>query len=114
MGPKTEALMRQHFSDCSISMASFLEIKVKQRRGGLTHLSITQLETRARLEGAKILDIQLQHLVEIPGLGITSHADPFDLLLIGQAIAEGLPLVTCDARILEVAQPGLQLIDGRR
>lgn len=114
MGSETEALVRKHFDDCSISMASFLEIKIKQRRGGLTHLSITQLETKARLEGATILDIQLQHLLEVPELEVTPHADPFDLLLMGQAIAEGLPFVTCDARILEVAQPGLRLIDGRR
>lgn len=94
-------------------MASFLEIKIKQRRGGLTQLSIIQLETKARLEGAAILDIQLKHLVEVPGLEVTPHADPFDLLLIAQAISENIPLLTCDAEMLKVSCPGLRLIDGR-
>jgi PIN domain nuclease of toxin-antitoxin system len=114
MGPETVALVRERFNDCSVSMASFLEIKIKQRRGGLTHLSISQLETKARLEAKTVLGLQLSHLVEIPSLEVTPHADPFDLLLIGQAVAEGLPLVTCDQRILEVVWPGLRLIDGRR
>lgn len=113
MGPKTEKLVRERFSDCFISMASFFEVKTKQRRGGLTHLSIIQLETRARLEGATVLDIQLKHLVEFPGLAVTPHADPFDLLLMAQAISEGVPLLTCDAEILKVSHPDLSLIDGR-
>ena len=113
MGSRTEALMRANFSDCAISMASFFEVKIKQRRGGLTNLPIAQLEAKARLEGATILDIQLQHLLEVPDLSVTPHADPFDLLLMAQAISEGLPLLTCDAEILKITHPGLQLIDGR-
>jgi PIN domain nuclease of toxin-antitoxin system len=114
MGRDTETLMRKSFGDCYISMASFFEIKIKQRRGSLSYLSITKLETKARLEGATILDIQLKHLAELPSLDVTPHGDPFDLLLIAQAVAEGLPLLTCDERILEVIQPGLRLIDGRK
>jgi len=114
MGSETEELAKKTFSDCYVSMASFFEIKVKQRKGGLKQFSIVTLETNARLQGATMLDIQLKHLLEIPGFDITPHADPFDLVLMAQAISEGLPLLTCDAEILKVSFPGLRLIDGRK
>ncbi len=114
MGVKSRLQTKRDFGSCYVSMASFVEIKVKQRRGSLKQFSIVTLETNARLEGAAILDIQLKHLVEIPDREITPHADPFDLLLVAQAISEGLPLLTCDERILEITYPGLRLIDGRR
>ena len=95
-------------------MASFFEVKVKQRKGGLKQFSIPSLETKVRLACATVLDIQLQHLVEIPSLQATPHADPFDLLLVAQAISEGVPLLTCDKKVLAITQPGLRLIDGRK
>ena len=113
MGPKTRPMVKQNFSNCSVSIASFFEVKIKQRKGSLLQFSITTLETNARLEGADILPIELKHLIEVPALEVTPHADPFDLLLIAQAISEGVPLLTCDKKILEIVQPGLRLIDGR-
>lgn len=114
MGRQTRELVKREFANCYVSMASFFEIKVKQRKGSLKHFSIVTLETNAILEGATILDTQLKHLAEIPDITTTPHADPFDLLLVGQAIAEGLPLLTCDARLLQIIHPQLRLIDGRR
>ena len=114
MGMETDALVKNNLTTCTVSMASFFEIKVKQRKGGLKQFSIIDLETKARLEGMSILDIGLEHLFSLPGKEIISHADPFDLVLIAQAVAEGVPFLTCDAAILKIAQPGLRLIDGRK
>lgn len=113
MGKKSRELVKRDFNKCFVSMASFFEVKIKQRRGSLKQFSIVTLETNSRMEGATILEIKLKHLIEVPDLATTPHADPFDLLLVAQAISEGLPLLTCDARILEIAHPGLRLIDGR-
>lgn len=114
MGPETVALVKKEFNNCFVSMASFFEIKVKQRKGGLKQFSIVKMETDSRLRGIGILDIQLKHIVEIPGLNIAAHADPFDLILVAQAISEETPLLTCDQKILNIAHPGLRLIDGRK
>ena len=113
LGPRTRELISGDFGNCLISMASFFEIKIKQRKGGLKQFSIDSLEQGARQQGATILDIKLQHVIGIPDLAITPHADPFDLMLMAQAISEGLPLLTCDTEILKVSQPGLRLVDGR-
>jgi PIN domain nuclease of toxin-antitoxin system len=40
------------------------------------------------------------------------HRDPFDRLLVAQALTEGLPLVTVDAVMTRV--PGLRVVDPRR
>lgn len=113
MGPQTKSMVKQNFSNCSVSMASFFEIKIKQRKGSLPQFSIITLETNTRLEGAAILPVELNHLVEVPDIKVTRHADPFDLLLIAQAISEKIPLLSCDEEILKISYPGLRLIDGR-
>jgi PIN domain nuclease of toxin-antitoxin system len=48
--------------------------------------------------GYERLGIEDKHLVEYRKLPL-HHRDPFDRLLVAQAKAEGIPLVTCDPEI---------------
>lgn len=48
--------------------------------------------------GYETLGIEEGHLVEYRKLPL-HHRDPFDRLLVAQAKAEGIPLVTCDPEI---------------
>ena len=52
--------------------------------------------------GAVLLPITLLHVREFAQLPYNlNHKDPFDRMLIAQALAEELPIVTSDARFTE-------------
>lgn len=80
------------------SAVSFAEIGVKASIGKLTVPA--GLKEQVIDSGLKILQLEAQH-----GLGVTElpmhHRDPFDRLLISQARAEGLAILTADERFAE-------------
>src|SRR5262249_21067149 len=78
---------------------SYWEIVIKTQKG---LLSIDDLPTWWRratdLTAARILPIRASHVTALAALPLL-HKDPFDRILVAQAIAEGLPLVTNDGPI---------------
>jgi PIN domain nuclease of toxin-antitoxin system len=90
-----------------VSAVSIAEMSIKLSIGKLT-LPGTPVELVALL-GATELPISWDHgqrLATLPML----HRDPFDRLLIVQAMAENLTLVTSDALIMQY--PGVELLQG--
>lgn len=82
-------------TELRFSSVSFAEIGVKVSIGKLTVPGgLPEIVIRS---GLKILPLEPEH-----GLGVARlpmhHRDPFDRLLISQAQAEGLALVTADRR----------------
>ena len=83
-----------------VSAASIWELLLKAAKGKLD-LGITppqKLQSFLARLNAAVLPVQMEHLLaaySLPGL----HREPFDRLLIGQARAEGLTLVTKDSTI---------------
>ncbi len=83
-----------------VSMASLWEIAIKHDLGKLSlerpfvELIPEQLE-RQRIG---VLGIELPHLAELTRLPL-HHRDPFDRLLVAQARAEGLPIVSVDGAL---------------
>lgn len=81
-----------------ISLVSVWEMGIKQSRGKLI-LSL-ELEKyileKTILEDFEILPIKLNHLGLIPSLPF-HHNDPFDRLLITQALTENIPILSIDA-----------------
>ena len=80
-----------------LSVASAWEVMLKVQAGKLRlpEAPGRYLEDRANLFGMERLPVELrhvQHLEALPG----HHRDPFDRLLIAQARAEGLPILTAD------------------
>jgi PIN domain nuclease of toxin-antitoxin system len=62
-------------------------------------LSATDVEAGIAAMAATLLPINFQHLDELYRLPLyTNHRDPFDRLLIAQAIAEDLSIVSSDIR----------------
>lgn len=51
--------------------------------------------SEAQADGIDVLPITVQHAIGVSTLPL-HHRDPFDRLLIAQALAEGIPLVTAD------------------
>ena len=82
-----------------VSVASYWEVVIKAQKG---LLSISDLGTWWRrateLTAARVLNIRASHITAMAALPML-HKDPFDRVLVAQAKAEGLALVTNDASI---------------
>lgn len=90
------------------SSASAWEIAIKYALGKLPLPEVPRRFLPGRLErdGIQPLAIAIEHtflVADLPPL----HADPFDRLLIAQARAEGMTLVTADRLILAYDVPTL-------
>lgn len=85
--------------DVFVSIASFWEMAIKSSKGKLgLPASITQMMMDCRMMDFTILPIKGSHLERLNHLPWI-HKDPFDRLLICQAQAEGLTLLTVDENI---------------
>ena len=83
-----------------LSVASFWEIVIKARKGLLEIADPVSWWARAvQLLGAEVLSIRATHIAAVSRLP-ELHRDPFDRMLIAQAIVEALPLVTSDQQIV--------------
>lgn len=82
-----------------VSAATAWEITTKHRIGKLEWLfePIDRLEDMIKSAGLQILPIAFAHAAVSGSLRI-AHADPFDRMLIAQAIAEDLVLVSNERR----------------
>jgi len=84
-----------------LSIASYWEVVIKARKGLLGISDPVSWWSRAvEMMGSRILSIRASHITALAGLP-DLHRDPFDRILIAQAIAEGMPLVTSDRQIAE-------------
>jgi len=84
-------------SDRLWSVASIWEalIKVQLRKLPLPVPAGNYLVQRLTANGVTVLPIKLEHALRVESLG-HHHRDPFDRMLIAQALEEGLPIVTAD------------------
>ena len=85
--------------ECFYSVASMWEVAIKQSLRKLdADLSLSDLDRQCRLAGINRVPIEITHLERIKTLPDV-HRDPFDRLLVAQALEEGLVLVTHDRMI---------------
>jgi PIN domain nuclease of toxin-antitoxin system len=82
-------------NELSVSAASIWEIAIKRSLGKLA--APDELLDVIRDEGFSMLPLSAQHAWEVRSLPF-HHLDPFDRLLIAQALAQGIPIVTADER----------------
>ncbi len=78
-----------------VSAASAWEIATKVRLGRLPNASDLAYDftTKLEREGFELLDITPEHAIRA-GLLSGPHKDPFDRMLIAQAQAEGVPIIS--------------------
>lgn len=79
-----------------VSVTSGWEISIKNKAGKLPLK--TTLKRCFELAGFEILNVSLDHVLSLDGLPLY-HKDPFDRILIAQAQAENLTLITSDQKI---------------
>ena len=83
-----------------MSAASAWELVVKIQTG---KLKLPQpvgdyLPARLAYYGVEVLPLRLDHALALHGLP-AHHRDPFDRMLVAQALVEGLPIVTRDPQL---------------
>lgn len=82
-----------------VSVASYWEVVIKAQKGLLTISDLPTWWTQATdTTSARVLPIRPSHVSALAVLPML-HKDPFDRILVAQAKAEGLSLVTSDEPI---------------
>ena len=81
------------------SLVSLWEIAVKMKIGKLNTVgsSVTYIRDEMAEYGMELLPIRYEHILELERLPL-HHSEPFDRLLIAQAVAESLPILTHDEK----------------
>ncbi len=103
LSPATRAVVCSPAQRIFLSVASVWEIAIKRTTGRLT-FPLPQLDAITASLGLEILPILPAHAMRVADLP-RHHADPFDRMLIAQALIEGLTLVTDDEIIPRYAVP---------
>ncbi len=87
-------------NDLLVSPASYWELAIKMSLGKYK-LQIdfaTFLETQLAANAIDVLPITIRHAAVVAKLP-HHHRDPFDRMLVGQAIVEQVPIVSADAQL---------------
>jgi PIN domain nuclease of toxin-antitoxin system len=94
--PRTvERLLMKPGTELSVSIITSWEIVMKPK----LERSAADVESAIQEMGAVLLPLKFIHLNEFSNLPFyEDHKDPFDRMLIAQALAEGLPIATSDTR----------------
>jgi PIN domain nuclease of toxin-antitoxin system len=99
LSARATKILRSRDDPLALSLATIWEVAIKTSLA-LPGFSVDPERLRLALlaEGFNELPIQLGHLVRVATLPWI-HRDPFDRLLLAQAAAEGLTLLTADATL---------------
>jgi PIN domain nuclease of toxin-antitoxin system len=99
MPARCRELIADEGNSVAVSAASLWEIAIKHslKRGDMP-VSGAQALRWCRRAGYALLDIKPEHTVAVEKLP-PLHADPFDRLLVAQALTEPLRLLTHDATV---------------
>jgi PIN domain nuclease of toxin-antitoxin system len=92
------SLLQDRQNALFLSLASLWEMQLKIQLGKLHFNSpLSQIvEEQQRINGLKLLSIAPEHIYALDQLPF-HHKDPFDRLLIAQAMTETIPVVSADA-----------------
>ena len=81
------------------SLVSLWEISTKMKLGKFNQLgsSVAYIRDEMTEYGIELLPIRYEHILQLEALP-HHHRDPFDRLLIAQAMTENLPILTADKK----------------
>ncbi len=97
--PAARAIFIDNEQECFLSAASVWEMAIKSSLGKLSIATSVPHLVRGGIErGLRLLDVTADHAYLIERLPF-HHRDPFDRLLVAQAMHEGMPLVSRDAQL---------------
>lgn len=94
LGQSAKDLIADPANDIIVSIVSLWEVQVKVRVGKLD-ADLQKLLDEIAAQAFELLPIEPKHLLHLKALPM-HHKDPFDHLLISQAISEGLTFISND------------------
>jgi PIN domain nuclease of toxin-antitoxin system len=99
LSAQAQTLIADPTNDLYLSMASVWEMQIKLQIGKLNlQPPLPQIiADQQQVNGMQLLSISPQHIYHLSQLPF-HHKDPFDRLLISQAITEGLALLSNDTK----------------
>lgn len=100
-------LIASEENDVAVSAATFWEIAIKNALGRI-EIDLEELMAAVAADGFQELPVRAVHTLVLPALPL-HHRDPFDRLLIAQAISEQRRLATRDVSIM--AYSGVRQLD---
>jgi len=97
LSTKAKQVFRSDEHELVFSLISLWEIAIKMNIGKLNTLgsSVSYIRDEMNAYGMELLPIRYEHILQLESLP-AHHGDPFDRLLIAQAITESLPILTGD------------------
>jgi PIN domain nuclease of toxin-antitoxin system len=104
---KTQRIIENPQNQVLFSAASIWELTIKVAKGKL-RLPESFVDELINT-GFEALPITIEHAVAVGNLPNIDHADPFDRMLLSQAITEGLQFVTRDSHLKAY---GISLIEA--
>ncbi|MBL7798661.1 MAG: type II toxin-antitoxin system VapC family toxin [Saprospiraceae bacterium] len=98
LSPTARQTIEDDGNTCFVSMASFWEMSIKKNLGKLDikGLPLSDFMDEISENGFLTLDIRREHVIENERLPLI-HRDPFDRLIIAQAIVDKIVIVSNDS-----------------
>ena len=102
LGPQANRRCFDPASQLVLSVASVWEMQIKVMLSKLTvHQPLRQMiADQVEQNGLEVLPVKLEHVLRLDSLP-SLHQDPFDRLLVAQALAEGWDLISHDPAITQ-------------
>jgi PIN domain nuclease of toxin-antitoxin system len=96
-----ERALDRHGVECFVSILTGWEIALRP----MLRLTSADVEAGIAALGARTLPVRFTHLAGLAALPVhIHHKDPFDRLLIAQAIAEDMQMLSSDSRFAEYSR----------
>ncbi len=101
LSARAQELCRSPENTLMISVVSLWEMQIKIQLGKLKlKMPLAELIREQRENGVGVLPVEAAHIFALASLP-DHHKDPFDRLLVAQAITEGMVLVSSDPMIAQ-------------
>ena len=112
LSPEARAILQNMEKQVFVSAISFWEISLKFALGKLELEGCLpeDMPEHALATGLSLLPLKAEHVGGFYKLPRLKHKDPFDRMLIWQAIVMNLPLISADKAFAEYKSHGLNLI----
>ncbi len=97
LSPLAKHIVSSTEQEIAVSLVSLWELAIKIAKGNLPQVgsSIQNVLREMDAQDLNLLPVRIAHLLRLEPLPLL-HKDPFDRLLIAQALEENLPVVTAD------------------
>jgi PIN domain nuclease of toxin-antitoxin system len=113
LSKKIHEIIVSRENEICVSTVSFWEISLKTRIGNFSfdNVDVKSFPQHARNMGFSIIDLKEQETITFHELPLKeNHKDPFDRMLIWQAMVNGMAMISKDDNFKQYKIDGLKLI----